>query len=153
MREAWRILAPEGRLVIITPRRSSLWAVRDLTPFGWGRPFSRGQLQRLLEDTQFTPTAWGHALHWPPVRQSWLLQAVSVVEAFGAAVLPAFSGAILVEAVKRLHAKPPRGSAHAPAFVRALAGGWAQPQGAPAGARLDEPSLPEARQDKEDEVK
>ena len=37
-----------GKLVIVTPNRRGLWARFEHTPFGTGRPFSRGQLTELL---------------------------------------------------------------------------------------------------------
>ena len=46
--EIWRVLAPGGRVVFIVPNRSGLWARRDVTPFGFGRPYSLGQLEGLL---------------------------------------------------------------------------------------------------------
>ena len=41
------MLAPGGRVVFIVPNRSGLWARRDVTPFGYGRPYSLGQLEAL----------------------------------------------------------------------------------------------------------
>ncbi|MGH6816079.1 MAG: methyltransferase domain-containing protein, partial [Hyphomicrobiaceae bacterium] len=67
LREMWRVLAPEGRLLLIVPNRRGIWARSDHTPFGHGRPFSRGQLERLLVGALFSPLDWGHALHLPPI--------------------------------------------------------------------------------------
>ena len=50
LREVWRVLVPEGRLLIVVPNRRSVWARIDTTPFGHGRPYSRSQLERLLVD-------------------------------------------------------------------------------------------------------
>jgi len=36
--EIWRILAPGGTVLFIVPNRAGLWARRDRTPFGFGRP-------------------------------------------------------------------------------------------------------------------
>ncbi len=50
LREMWRVLTPEGRLLLIVPNRRGVWARMDSTPFGHGRPYSRGQLERLLRE-------------------------------------------------------------------------------------------------------
>src|SRR5919106_673044 len=54
LREMWRVLTPEGRLLLIVPNRRSVWARLDTTPFGHGRPYSRSQLQQLLADALLT---------------------------------------------------------------------------------------------------
>ena len=48
LREMWRVLAPEGRLILVVPNRRGVWARLDKTPFGQGRPYSRRQLEALL---------------------------------------------------------------------------------------------------------
>jgi SAM-dependent methyltransferase len=67
LREAWRVLAPDGRLLIIVPNRRGVWSRIDSTPFGQGLPFSRTQLERLLTDGLFTPIDWSEALYFPPL--------------------------------------------------------------------------------------
>ncbi len=71
LREIWRVLAPEGKLLLIVPNRRGLWARFDHTPFGHGRPYSRGQLERLLASAMFAPAGWSPALFMPPM--SWRL--------------------------------------------------------------------------------
>ena len=70
LREAWRVLAPEGRMIIIVPNRRGVWARRDATPFGHGQPYSRAQLEKLLHEALFTPFDWGSALYLAPRRQA-----------------------------------------------------------------------------------
>src|SRR2546423_6825211 len=41
MRQIWRVLAPAGRLLVVVPNRTSLWAQVDRSPFAHRRPFSR----------------------------------------------------------------------------------------------------------------
>ena len=48
LREMWRVLAPEGRMILVVPNRRGVWARLDNTPFGHGRPYSRRQLDQLL---------------------------------------------------------------------------------------------------------
>src|SRR5262249_41678779 len=53
LREVWRVMAPEGRLVAVVANRWSWWAQSGRTPFGYGRPYSRTQLAMLLSDSLF----------------------------------------------------------------------------------------------------
>lgn len=102
LREIWRVLAPEGRLVMVVPNRRGIWARTDATPFGHGRPYSRGQLDRLLRDALFTPLAWEMALHAPPLGHRVLLKSAPAFERVGGRFTPAFAGVIIVEASKQL---------------------------------------------------
>lgn len=105
LRELWRVLAPEGRLMVCVANRSGLWARVESTPFGQGRPFSRGQLSGLLADAMFQPVAWSRALYAPPL--SWKMAtggAAETWEGVGEKAWPALGGLLLVDAVKRLYA-------------------------------------------------
>jgi SAM-dependent methyltransferase len=124
LREIWRVLSPEGRLMLIVPNRRGVWARLDNTPFGQGRPFSRRQLEELLADAMFTPIDWGGALFLPPLNRHMLLRSATAWERVGAAVSPAFAGVIIAEARKELFApigkpvKARRRPALVPAGVR-----------------------------------
>jgi SAM-dependent methyltransferase len=110
LREFWRVLAPDGRLLVIVPNRRGLWARFDTTPFGQGRPYSKGQLERLLRDALFTPVEWSNALHIPPLDRRMVLRTSTAVERVGARVSPVFGGVIIVEATKELVAPAGRKS-------------------------------------------
>lgn len=103
LKEVWRVLAPGGRLVIVAPNRRGVWARMEHTPFGWGRPYSRGQLTALLRETNFTPAASGEALFFPPSKIKTILKLRGNFERIGRSLWPAFSGVVLVEAQKRLY--------------------------------------------------
>lgn len=105
LREAWRVMAPEGRLVVIVANRWSFWAQSDATPFGHGRPFSRAQLSSLLADSMFEPIASARALYAPPSRWAPFVRAAEAFERVGEAIWPALGGLVLMEAVKRLYAE------------------------------------------------
>ncbi|MBX9591616.1 MAG: methyltransferase domain-containing protein [Hyphomonadaceae bacterium] len=109
LREMWRVLAPEGRLLIVVPNRRGLWARFDTTPFGHGRPYSRGQLERLLTEAMFTPLLWTSALYMPPMDRHWLVRWATAFERMGARLWPGFAGVIIVEARKELMGALPKG--------------------------------------------
>lgn len=108
LREIWRVLAPEGRVVIVTAARSGIWAWLDSTPFGHGRPFSRAQLNQLLDDALFEPTAWSRALYAPPWKWSTNTRIAQMWENNGERFWPGLGGVLMVEAVKRTMALRPR---------------------------------------------
>jgi SAM-dependent methyltransferase len=100
--EFWRVLAPNGRLVIIVPNRRGLWARFEHTPFGTGRPYSMGQMRALLRDTNFSVEDTGQALHCPPFRRRSALGLWGAVERLGAKAWPMFAGVLIIEARKRV---------------------------------------------------
>jgi SAM-dependent methyltransferase len=104
LREIWRVLSPQGRLLMVVTNRRGMWAQSDATPFGYGQPYSRPQLQQVLKDTGFSPTGWAHTLFMPPVERGFVLKSAAVWERVGLYVSAAFSGVIIVEAVKQVYA-------------------------------------------------
>ncbi|MCH8684974.1 class I SAM-dependent methyltransferase [Pedomonas mirosovicensis] len=94
LREIWRVLAPNGRLLLVAANRSGLWAHFEKTPFGNGRPYGRGQLQSLLQDSLFQPLSWQTALVMPPV--TWLMP----LERTACAIAPNLGGVHIVLAEK-----------------------------------------------------
>ena len=118
LKELWRVLAPGGR---------GVWARMEHTPFGSGRPYSRGQLTALLRETNFTPGATAEALFFPPSKLRTVLRLRSAFERLGRTFWPVFSGVIVVEAQKRLYqGLPVAARASRRVFVPVLA-----PQGVP----------------------
>lgn len=108
MRELWRVTAPNGRLVIVVPRRRGIWAQRDNTPFGQGNPYSGGQLEKLLRDHSFVPEAWRDALFLPPLKSGLVLKSTRFFERAGRLLGPAMSGVICVRARKEAFPAIPR---------------------------------------------
>ncbi|MDO5528490.1 MAG: methyltransferase domain-containing protein [Paracoccus sp. (in: a-proteobacteria)] len=75
--EAWRVLGPGGRLMVMVPNRAGLWARSDSTPFGVGRSYSRSQLERQLESAGFVAERGEAAIYIPPSdRRFWLRTAI-----------------------------------------------------------------------------
>jgi SAM-dependent methyltransferase len=100
MRQLWRVLAPEGRLLIVAPNRASLWAQIERSPFAQGRPFLRAQLEALLRDAMFNPERWDGALYHPPLKSRGLIRSGESWERLGKGLWPRLCGVHLVEASK-----------------------------------------------------
>ncbi len=113
LREIWRVLAPEGRVIVVAPNRAGLWARFDTTPFGHGRPYSRGQLTRLLRDAMFAPLDWEQALYMPPFNWPILLRSAKAWERVGMVMWPGFCGVNIVEATKQIYGAAPDGALEA----------------------------------------
>lgn len=102
LRQLWRVLAPEGRILVVAPNRASLWAQVERSPFGHGRPFSKLELDGLLRGALFQPCHWERALYAPPATTltgrgvSW--------EKIGLKLFPGVGGVHIVEATKSLYA-------------------------------------------------
>ena len=109
--ELYRVLAPEGRIVIICANRAGMWARAESLPFGAGRPYSRRQLKAALRHAKFTPTVASNALYIPPTGFFAKPKLMQGAERFGELVWPRFSGLVLVEAIKRLYAPSEGGPA------------------------------------------
>ena len=103
LHDIWRVLAPGGKLIVVVPNRRGVWARMEHTPFGAGKPYSGGQLSRLLRENMFTPTAWSDALHFPPTNRRFIQRFGNTFERFGRRFTPVFAGAIAVEATKLVY--------------------------------------------------
>ncbi len=104
LKEIWRVLSPQGRLLLVVPNRRGVWARFDSSPFGFGQPFSRPQLTALLRESQFSVVSWSSALSFPPSNRGLVLKAAAAMERAGARIMPGVSGVVIVEAVKQVYA-------------------------------------------------
>jgi SAM-dependent methyltransferase len=112
--EVKRVMSPAGRLIVAVAARRGLWAGAETTPFGYGRPFTRRQLEAAVAEAGLEPTAWSRALYLPPA--AFLAAHAEAIEQVGSRLFPPLAGLILMEAVKQTFALKPRG-ARAPAFA------------------------------------
>ncbi|SDE27491.1 Methyltransferase domain-containing protein [Paracoccus isoporae] len=103
--EAWRVLGPGGRMVVMVPNRAGLWARTESTPFGFGRSYTAGQLERQAEAAGFVTERSGAAIYVPPSdRRFWLRSAVWW-EGVGARISSMLvAGVIWAEFSKQVHA-------------------------------------------------
>lgn len=111
LRQLWRVLAPEGRVLIVAANRASLWAQVERSPFGHGRPFSRHELDGLLRGALLEPSHWERALYAPPA--TTLTGSGTSWEGMGRRLFPGIGGVHIVEASKSLYAPASPGLAQA----------------------------------------
>lgn len=104
MREAWRVLTNDGKVIIVAAHRRGLWSIIETTPFAAGRPYLKRQLKNLLNETLFRDDAWSAALYFPPFGARFLLRAASAWEGAGSKLWPGLGGVLMVEATKLLMA-------------------------------------------------
>ena len=103
LRECWRVLGPGGKALLIVPNRAGLWARRDGTPFGFGRPYSLGQLEAQLKTHDFAPERHRAALYAPPSSRRFWLKTSGVWESAGRRISSYYAGGvILLEVSKQL---------------------------------------------------
>jgi len=107
LREIWRVLVDDGRLVVVVPARRGMWSSSDRTPFGQGQPYSMSQLTRVLRDNLFTPTTTARALYLPPIGSPPLLSGAAAWARVGRRWFSRFAGVLLVEASKEIYAAAP----------------------------------------------
>ena len=103
--ECWRVLGPGGKAMFIVPNRAGLWSRSDLTPFGYGRPYTLGQLETQLKRRNFMPERTATALYQPPSHRRFWRKTGEMWERLGASFsVVVAGGVIMVEATKRVHA-------------------------------------------------
>ena len=114
LNEIWRVLAPGGSVVFIVPNRAGLWARRDGTPFGYGRPYSMRQVETQLRRHKFIPESHRSALYGPPSDKRFWLKTWAAWERLGRGLGPKLvAGALFVEATKQVYIMPKGGAAEA----------------------------------------
>ena len=111
LRELWRVLRDDGRLLIVTPNRSGMWAHMESTPFGQGQPYSAGQISRLLGAAMFRIERRDTALYVPPTGLRLVLRSARLWERAGHALVPGLAGVTITEAVKDQYAGLPTAAA------------------------------------------
>ena len=134
LQESWRILSGQGRLVMIVPNRSGIWARMDNTPFGHGTPYSSGQLRQFLKEYMFVPESVERALFFPPASSRLMLATAGAWEKLGHRFFNAFGGVNIVEATKQLYAGTMVG---APAMAKARQRFISAPRPVPSGNNMD----------------
>ncbi len=140
MRESWRVLKGNGKLLLVVPNRTGIWARSERTPFGHGYPYTNGQIRRLLRDCMFTPGDTARALYIPPLRRRLFLKSAPAIERIGSKLFQTFAGVLLVEATKQIYAAAPGKAVERRRFV-------VLPGGIPASHRASRREAPDGPAD------
>jgi len=105
LEECWRVLGPGGSVLCVVPNRAGLWSRSDLTPFGYGRPYSQTQLENQLKSHNFLPEKHVTALYQPPFEKRFWRKTAGMWERMGGKLsVIAAGGVLIVEASKRVQA-------------------------------------------------
>lgn len=135
LQECERVLAPGGKALFILPNRSGLWARRDGTPFGFGHPYSLGQIESQIRDHGFAPERHAAALFAPPSTRRFWLRTGSMWERIGDKLPMRFAGGVLmVEAGKEVPARPRTGLGEAVRRPLRILDGLPIPEPKPVGS-------------------
>ncbi|MDE1153804.1 MAG: class I SAM-dependent methyltransferase [Micavibrio sp.] len=117
LKESWRVLSGQGRIMLVVPNRTGIWARVDSTPFGHGTPYSLGQIRQVLKEYLFVPERDERALFVPPSTSRLMLTTAPVWENIGYRFFNAIGGVNIVEATKQLYAGTMVGAATSQAAV------------------------------------
>ena len=104
--ECARVLGPGGKAAFIVPNRAGLWSRSDRTPFGFGRPYTLGQVESQLRRHRFTIERHMSVLYQPPSQRRFWLKSGPMLERLGQR-MPTFlaGGVFIIEVSKQVHPK------------------------------------------------
>jgi len=104
MEECWRALGPGGRAIFIVPNRAGIWSRSDRTPFGFGRPYTLGQLESQLRRHSFAIEQHVSVLYQAPSARRFWLKAGPLMERVGRRIPTILAGGVFViEVSKRVN--------------------------------------------------
>ncbi|MGQ0526738.1 MAG: class I SAM-dependent methyltransferase [Alphaproteobacteria bacterium] len=110
LQETWRVLKPNGRVLVIVPNRRGLWSRADWSPLGQGTPYSARQIHYYLRDNLFVHERTEEALFMLPLPYPVILKWADLFERLGKRYWSIMPGVHIVEASKQLYAKANPGS-------------------------------------------
>ncbi|MBK4217751.1 methyltransferase domain-containing protein [Paracoccus caeni] len=108
--EAWRVLGPGGRMIVMAPNRAGLWAASDRTPFGLGRSYTVGQLDTQMRRAGFQREWYAPAVYIPPSDRRFWLGSAQMWERTGKKISRMLiAGVVMIELTKQSRTPAGRG--------------------------------------------
>ncbi|WP_194096732.1 class I SAM-dependent methyltransferase [Marivivens aquimaris] len=104
LNECWRVLGPGGRAIFVVPNRAGLWSRSDRTPFGYGRPYSLGQLEAQFKQHNFITERSRSSLYQVPSSKRIWRKLAGLTENIGKTLPFAAGGVLMVEVTKQVAA-------------------------------------------------
>ncbi len=101
--ECYRVLGPGGEALFVLPNRSGLWARSDATPFGYGRPYSLGQLEAQLKRHDFVPEDHVSVLYQPPSTRRFWMKTAPFWEKTGRSIPAVMAGGVMMVVASKRH--------------------------------------------------
>lgn len=131
LREVWRILKANGRVIVVVPNRMGAWTHADWSPFGRGMPYTLSQLCHVMQDGLFTHERHVSGLFMLPIPKSpVMMRAARMMERMGKSFMPFVAGVHIVEFSKQIYARAGEGGSGTAVVTKAkevLAGGKVEP--------------------------
>ena len=106
LEQAVRVLEPGGRMLVIVPNRAGLWARRESTPFGFGRPYTLSQLETQLRRHGLEPGRHLAALFSPPSEKRFWRKSAGMWERLGRRVSNSVAGGVFLVEASKSHQRP-----------------------------------------------
>ncbi|WP_412057222.1 class I SAM-dependent methyltransferase [Bartonella sp. DGB2] len=96
LHELWRVLTPNGKILLVIPNRRSFWTLYDNTPFGAGQPYSKRQLRALVRKGNFQIDSMEEVVHFLPSQKHFLRLFSRIYEPTARNYFRFFGAALLV---------------------------------------------------------
>ncbi|AGA65118.1 SAM-dependent methyltransferase 2 [Liberibacter crescens BT-1] len=103
LNEIWRILASDGRMIVIVPNLCGMWSNMESSPFGCGKSYFLHQIISFLEDINFTLSFTSGAMFFPPTNKVFFYKFPYLFEKVGRILCPGFAGVYIVEVRKVIY--------------------------------------------------
>lgn len=108
LEECYRVLKSEGRAIFVVPNRASLWSRREGTPFSYSRPYTFGQLEKVLSRHGLLAENHMTALYQPPWTKGVWRKLSPTIERVGQAIPAWHGGGVLIFEASKQVPRPTR---------------------------------------------